>query len=64
MKDTLQKTEGTEGQDTLKELKDEIKKSFLYAAQSKIEVIILLSEYYPIIVPYVKMAFLVGYYYV
>lgn len=35
MKDTLQKTEGTEGQDTLKELKDEIKKTFLYAAQSK-----------------------------
>lgn len=35
MKDTLQKAEGTEGQDTLKELKDEIKKSFLYAAQSK-----------------------------
>ena len=40
MKDTLQKTEGTEGQDTLKELKDEIKKSFLYAAQSKKGIII------------------------
>ena len=37
MKDTLQKTEGTEGQDTLK---DEIKKTFLYAAQSKKDAII------------------------
>ena len=40
MKETLQKTEGTEGQDTQKELKDEIKKSFLYAAQSKKDAII------------------------
>lgn len=35
MKDTLQKTEGTEGQDTLKELKDEIKKHFYMQRRAK-----------------------------